>query len=40
MINQKFPAERLVDTSYADFAAKTLGPFEVINKSDPLPSCR
>ncbi len=40
MITQKFPAERLVDTSYADYVAKTLGPFEVINKSDPLPSCR
>ncbi len=40
MINQKFPAERLVDVSYADYVAKTLGPFEVINKSDTLPSCR
>jgi NitT/TauT family transport system substrate-binding protein len=40
MITQKFPAERLVDTSYADYAAKALGPFELINKSDPLPSCR
>jgi NitT/TauT family transport system substrate-binding protein len=40
MINQKFPAERLIDTSYADYVAKTLGPFELINKSDPLPSCR
>jgi len=40
MISQKFPAERLIDTSYADYVAKTLGPFELINKSDPLPSCR
>jgi NitT/TauT family transport system substrate-binding protein len=40
MITKKFPAERLVDTSYADYVAKTLGPFELINKSDPLPSCR
>jgi NitT/TauT family transport system substrate-binding protein len=40
MISQKFPAERLIDTEYADYAAKTLGPFEVINKSDTLPSCR
>jgi NitT/TauT family transport system substrate-binding protein len=40
MITKKFPAERLVDTSYADDVAKTLGPFEVENKSDPLPSCR
>ena len=40
MITQKFPAGRLVDTSYAEYAAKTLGPFEVINKDDKLPSCR
>lgn len=40
MITQKFPADRLIDTEYADYAAKTLGPFVVINKSDPLPSCR
>ncbi len=40
MINQKFPAERLIDTSYADDVLKTLGPFEVINQSDQLPSCR
>lgn len=40
MINQKFPAERLVDTSYADYVAKTLGPFELANKSDSTPSCR
>jgi NitT/TauT family transport system substrate-binding protein len=40
MINKKFPAERLVDISYADHVAKTLGAFELVNKSDPLPSCR
>lgn len=40
MITKKFPAARLIDTSYADYVAKTLGPFEVINKSDTLPSCR
>ncbi len=40
MIAKKFPAERLVDTSYADYVAKTLGPFEVVNKTDTLPSCR
>jgi len=40
MITKKFPGDRLVDTSYSDYAAKTLGPFELINKSDPLPSCR
>jgi len=40
MITKKFPASRLIDTSYADYVAKKLGPFEVINKSDTLPSCR
>jgi NitT/TauT family transport system substrate-binding protein len=40
MITQKFPAGRLIDQSYADYAAKTLGKFEVINKADTLPSCR
>ena len=40
MITQKFPAERLIDTEYGDYVAKTLPPFELINKSDPLPSCR
>jgi NitT/TauT family transport system substrate-binding protein len=40
MITQKFPADRLIDTEYADYVAKTLPPFEVINKSDKLPACR
>jgi NitT/TauT family transport system substrate-binding protein len=40
MITKKFPAERLVDTSYADYVAKTLPPFELINKDSKLPSCR
>ncbi|HEY3917550.1 MAG TPA: ABC transporter substrate-binding protein [Stellaceae bacterium] len=40
MVSQKFPADRLIDTEYADYVAKTLPPFEVINKSDQLPSCR
>jgi NitT/TauT family transport system substrate-binding protein len=40
MITKKFPASRLIDTSYADYVAKTLGPFKLINQSDPLPSCR
>jgi hypothetical protein len=40
MITQKFPAERLIDNEYADYVQKTLPPFELINKSDPLPSCR
>jgi NitT/TauT family transport system substrate-binding protein len=40
LVKQKFPAERLIDSSFADEAAKELGPFEVINKSDTQPSCR
>ena len=40
MITQKFPAERLIDNQYADYAAKQLGPFKLINESDTLPSCR
>lgn len=31
---------RLVDESYAEAAAKTLGPFEVVNKDDQLAGCR
>jgi len=40
MINQKEPAERLIDTSYADYAAKQLPPFKVINKDSKLAGCR
>ena len=40
MITQKFPADRLIDNEYADYVQKTLPPFELTNKSDPLPSCR
>jgi len=40
MINQKEPAERLIDTSYADYAAKQLPPFQVINKDSKLAGCR
>jgi NitT/TauT family transport system substrate-binding protein len=40
MITKKFPAERLIDNQYADYVQKTLPPFELINKNDPLPSCR
>jgi NitT/TauT family transport system substrate-binding protein len=34
------PAARLLDTSYVDYAVQKLGPFELINKSSPLPGCR
>jgi NitT/TauT family transport system substrate-binding protein len=36
----KFPAERLVDASYADFAAEKLGPFVPANKDSKLDGCR
>jgi NitT/TauT family transport system substrate-binding protein len=40
LIKQKFPAERLVDVSYAEQAAKKLGPFVVDNKSSQATGCR
>ena len=40
MIKEKFPAERLIDTSYAEYATKQLPPFEVINKDSKLKGCR
>jgi NitT/TauT family transport system substrate-binding protein len=36
----KFSAERLVDTSYAEFAVRKLGPFVPINKDSKLDGCR
>ena len=36
----KFPAERLVDLSYADFAVQKLGPFVLANKDSKLEGCR
>lgn len=36
----KFPAERLVDVSYADFAVRKLGPFVPANKDFKLDGCR
>ncbi len=39
-MKQKFPVDRLIDSSYANEAAKELGPFELINKSSQLPGCR
>jgi len=40
IIKQKFPAARLIDTQYADYAEKTLPPFKVINAADKLEGCR
>jgi ABC-type nitrate/sulfonate/bicarbonate transport system substrate-binding protein len=39
-ITAKFPLERLVDYSYAEYAQKQLGPFTLENKDSKLPGCR
>ncbi len=39
-IKQKFTPEQLVDTSYAEEAAKKLGAFDVVNKDSKLDGCR
>jgi NitT/TauT family transport system substrate-binding protein len=36
----RFPAERLVDMSYADYAAQKLGPYVPANKDSKLEGCR
>ena len=40
IIDQKAPDNRLVDESYADDAAKALGPFTLINQGSTLEGCR
>jgi len=40
LTNMQFPAERLVDTSYVDFARAKLGAFVPENKESKLPGCR
>ena len=40
MSTANFPAERVVDATYADYAAKKLGPFVLENKASTLPGCR
>jgi NitT/TauT family transport system substrate-binding protein len=40
MSTANFPADRVVDSSYADYAMKKLGPFELENKASTLPGCR
>jgi NitT/TauT family transport system substrate-binding protein len=40
MSTAKFPAERVVDSSYADYAVKKLGPFVLENPASTLPGCR
>jgi len=40
MSTQKFPAERVVNSSFIDNAVAKLGPFELQNKSSKLQGCR
>jgi len=38
--NARFPAERLVDPSYAEYAAQKLGPFVPENQDSKFAGCR
>ena len=40
MSNSEFPADRIVDKSYVDYAVSKLGPFELENKASTLAGCR
>jgi NitT/TauT family transport system substrate-binding protein len=40
LITRTFPTSRLIDSSYADYAASQLPPFEVVNKDSKLAGCR
>jgi NitT/TauT family transport system substrate-binding protein len=40
IIDREVAAERLADTSFAEDAARELGPFELINKASKLAGCR
>ena len=40
MSTKQFPAERIIDPSYIDYAISKLGPFELKNKDSKLPGCR
>jgi NitT/TauT family transport system substrate-binding protein len=40
MSTKEFPASRIVDSSFIDYAVQKLGPFELQNKSSKLPGCR
>ncbi len=40
MSNMQFPADRIVDRSYIDYALKKLGPFVLENKDSKLAGCR
>ena len=40
MSNSEFPADRIVDKSYVDYALQKLGPFVLENKASTLAGCR
>jgi NitT/TauT family transport system substrate-binding protein len=40
MSAKEFPATRVIDSSYIDYAIGKLGPFELQNKASKLPGCR
>ena len=40
MSNSEFPADRIVDKSYVDYAVSKLGPFVLENKDSTLAGCR
>ncbi len=40
MLEKKAPEDKLIDPSYADYAAQQLGPFHLINKGSTLAGCR
>jgi len=40
MSNAEFPADRIVDKSYVEYARQKLGPFVLENKASLLAGCR
>jgi hypothetical protein len=40
MSNAEFPADRIVDKSYVDYALAKLGPFVLENKDSKAAGCR
>jgi NitT/TauT family transport system substrate-binding protein len=40
MSAKEFPAQRVVDSTYIDYAIQKLGPFDLQNKASKLPGCR
>ncbi len=40
LIEKSSPAEKLIDSHYAEAVARELGPFELVNRASPLKGCR